>query len=225
MTAVAAGRRRRVARRCVFIAAVVASTGVSGVLLGHAASRVAGQRMAPWIIGRAAGVCSYLLLVCLVLMGLVLSHPWRTRVRHPNQASRIRLHVALAAFTLAFIVLHVVVLAMDRYAGVGWWGALLPMRASYRPVATTLGLIGAWSGLIAGVTASFAGRLPRWAWWPLHKVAAVALVLVWLHGVFGGGDTPALLVLYLGTAAVVVAVGVSRYSARTPADLMAEWRR
>ena len=225
MSAVAAGGLRRVARASVVLAAVVASTGISGVLLGHAASRVAGQRMAPWIIGRAAGVCSYLLLVGLVLMGLVLSHPWRTRVRYPNQASRIRLHVALAAFTLAFIVLHVVVLATDRYAGVGWWGALLPMRASYRPVATTLGLIGAWSGLLAGVTASFAGRLPRWTWWPLHKVAVVAFALVWLHGVLGGGDTPALLAGYFSTAAVVLAVAVSRYTARTPADLVAELRR
>ena len=225
MTAVATGGLRRAARRSVFVAAVMASAGVCGVLLGHAASRVSGQRMAPWIIGRAAGVCSYLLLVCLVLMGLLLSHPWRTRVSHPNQASRIRLHVALAAFTLAFIVLHVLVLATDRYAGVGWWGALVPMRASYRPVATTLGLIAAWSGLLAGVTALLAGRLPRWAWWPLHKVAIISLVLVWLHGVLGGGDTPALLAVYFATAAIVVAVAVSRYAARTPADLVTELRR
>ncbi len=207
------------------IATVVAtglSTGVTAWLIGDAARRVSGNRMAPWIIGRAAGVCSYLLLVLVVLTGLVLSHPWRARVRRPSTATRIRIHITLTAFTLAFTVLHVIVLATDSYAGVGWVGAFLPMHAQYRPVATTLGVIGLWSGLVAGGTALLAGRLPRRLWWPIHKVAAVSLLLVWMHGVYGGGDTPALLWLYVGTGAAVVAVALSRYVARTPADLVAE---
>jgi hypothetical protein len=204
---------------------VAVSAAVTGVLVGGAAQRVSGNRMAPWIIGRAAGVCSYLLLFTLVLSGLLLSHPWRTRLHRPSTATRIRVHVALAAFTLAFIALHVVVLATDRYAGVGWSGALLPMGATYRPVATTLGVVGLWSGLLAGVTAALAGRLPKRLWWPVHKVAAVGLVLAWVHGVAGGGDTPALMALYLGTAALVLAVGISRYAARTTADLVAEVQR
>lgn len=209
-------------RGTVTVLAAGLSAGVTAWLVGAAASRVSGDRMAPWIIGRASGVCSYLLLVALVLTGLVLSHPWRARVRRPSAAARIRIHITLAAFTLVFTALHVAVLATDPYAGVGWTGAFLPLQAQYRPVATTLGVIGFWSGVVAGVTALFAGRLPRRAWWPVHKVAAAALVIVWLHGVFGGGDTPALLGLYLGTGALVVAVGLSRYVARTPADRAAE---
>ena len=92
------------------------------------------------------------------------------------------------------------------------------MRASYRPVAVTLGLIGLWSGLLAGLTAAFAGHLPLRAWWPIHKVAIGSLVLIWAHGVLAGGDTPALLWLYLGSGALVVALAVTRYVARTPAD-------
>ncbi len=213
---------RRGARAAGLLVAVVVSAGLTSALIGRAVAQVSGNRMAPWIIGRAAGVCSYLLLVVLVLTGMVLSHPWRSRLRRPSTATRIRLHIALAVFTLAFTVLHVVVLATDRYAGVGWWGALLPMHATYRPVATTFGLVGAWSGLLAGITAALAGRLRPWLWWGIHKVAAVALVLVWLHGVLAGSDAPALLGLYLGTGALVIAVGLSRYMARTPADLVAD---
>lgn len=189
------------------------SLAATGFLVGVPLARIAGDRMAPWVIGRASGVCAYLLLVALVCLGLVLSHPARGRLGGSTPA-RIRAHIALALFTFGFVALHVAVLATDRYAGVGWWGALLPMRASYRPVAVTLGLIGLWTGLLAGVTAAAAGWLPRRVWWPLHKLAAVSLVLIWLHGLLAGGDTPALLVLYVGTGLLVGALAVSRYTAR-----------
>jgi hypothetical protein len=118
--------------------------------------------------------------------------------------------------TLAVTGLHIFVLATDRYAGVGWWGAALPMRASYRPLPVTLGLIGVWIGVLAGVSAALAGRLPRRAWWPLHKVAAVSLVLIWLHGVYAGSDTPVLLGLYVGTGMLVIGAAFGRYVARRP---------
>ena len=212
-------------RAAALVAAVTVSGGVSGALIAGGFRSVWGNRMAPWIIGRAAGITSYLLLVVLVLLGLLLSHPWRARVTRPSPASRIRLHIALTVFTLSFTALHVVVLATDRYAGVGWWGALLPMRASYRPVAVTLGVVGMWSGLLSGVTAALAGHLPWRLWWPIHKVAVVALVLVWLHGVLAGGDTAALRWLYVSTGLLVLAVAFSRYTVRTSADELAELRQ
>ena len=202
--------------------AAMASVGATGALVGAAAGSIRGNRMAPWIIGRAAGVSAYLLLVALVLLGLLLSHPWRSRLRRPSHPARVRLHVVLAVLVLVLTTLHVIVLATDRFAGVGWWGALLPMRASYRPVPVTLGLIGAWIGLLAGITAALAGHLPARAWWPIHKVAVASLVLIWLHGVLAGGDTHALRWIYLSTGLVVGAVAVSRYAARTPADRIEE---
>jgi hypothetical protein len=207
------------------VAAVTVSGGAAGALIASGFRSVSGNRMAPWIIGRAAGITSYLLLVALVLLGLVLSHPWRTRLTRPSPAARIQLHIALTVFTLVFTALHVVVLATDRFAGVGWWGAALPMRASYRPVAVTLGVVGMWSGLLSGITAALAGHLPGRVWWPIHKVAAVALILVWLHGVLAGGDTNALRWLYLSTGLLVAAAAFSRYTARTPADQLAELRQ
>lgn len=193
----------------------VASAGLTVALLAAAYERVAGNRMAPWIVDRAAGVCSYLLLVALVVLGLVLAHPARVRLGG-STPSRLRAHVALALFTFAFTVLHVVVLATDRFAGVGWAGALLPMHASYRPVPVTIGIVGVWAGLLAGLSAAAAGWLPRRLWWPLHKVAAVSFVLVWLHGVLAGGDTPALLAIYIGTGVLVLVIAASRYGIGRP---------
>ncbi len=200
------------------VAAVAASTGVTGWLVGSAVVSVAADRHAPWILGRASGICAYLLMVALVGTGLVLSHPWRTRWRTPSTPVRIRVHVSLAVFTLAFLVLHVLVLATDSYADVGWWGALLPMASGYRPVAVTLGVIAAYGGVLAGLTAAFAGRWAARVWWPVHKVAALSLVLAWLHGVLAGSDSHAMLWLYAVTAVALVALAVSRYLVGTSHD-------
>lgn len=210
-------------RSLLVMLATTASAAVAGWFVGDTAQSVAGNRNAPWIIGRAAGVSSYLLLVLLVLTGLVLSHPGRARLRRPSAAVRIRLHVSLAVFTLVLTVLHVVVLATDSYAQVGWRGTLVPMGAGYRPAAVTLGVLGAYAGLLAGATAALSGRrLVSRVWWPVHKVAAVSLLLVWAHGVYAGIDTPALLAMYVATGAGVLALAVWRYVARTPAERVDE---
>lgn len=209
MTVLSSPRVRATGR----FAAVVAATGAAGAIIGTVARSLAGNRMAPWIVGRASGICAYLLLVALVLAGLTLSgsrRPWRVLGR----VSRLRLHLALAAAAAAATVLHVVTLATDRYAGVGWRGTYVPMASTYRPVAVSLGLIGVWIGVVVGLTGLLAGHLPGRMWWPVHRIAVFALIAVWGHGVFGGGDTAALRPLYLISGALVLAVGWWRYARR-----------
>jgi len=214
-------RGQPILRRTIVGLAATLSSAVTGVLIGSAIGVVEGHRMAPWMIARATGISAYLLLVLLVVLGLLLSHPSRTRIARPNPATRIRLHIVLAALTLALTIAHIVVLATDRFAGVGWRGASLPMQSAYRPVAVTLGVLGAWAGLVVGSTALLAGHLPQRLWWRVHKVAIVALLLVWLHGVLAGGDTPMLRWLYLSTGGLIAIVALSRYAARTPAEQIA----
>ena len=219
----AAAALRRVVRLVAVMAACGVSAAVSGWLVGTTAVAVSGNRNAPWIIGRAAGLSAYLLMVLLVATGLVLSHPGRARLRRPRPATRIRLHVSLAVFTLALTVLHVVVLATDSYAGVGWRGTLVPMGSTYRPVPVTLGVIALYAGLLAGLTAELSGRrIAARVWWPVHKVAAIALLLAWGHGVLAGIDSPLLLWLYLSTGSAVLVLAGWRYTARTPRDLVDE---
>jgi hypothetical protein len=201
---------------------VTGSAMATSWLVGRGVMAVVGDRMAPWILGRAAGITSYLLLVALVLFGLVLSHPRSAHWRRPSVATRIRTHVSLAVFTLMFTVLHIVVLATDTYAGVGWWGAFVPLGSTYRPLPVTLGVIGLYAGLAAGLTASLAGRVSVRVWWPIHKVAIVSLVLVWLHGMLAGVDAPALITLYVLSGALVVGLAVSRYATPSARSEVAE---
>lgn len=202
------------------VALTAACGGLSAWIVGRTVGAVAGDRHAPWILGRASGIAAYLLLVALVATGLLVAHPWRTRWRRPGPAARLRLHLGLAVFTFAFLALHVAVLATDRYAKVGWWGAVLPMASQYRPAAVTLGVVGTWCGLLAGLSAALAGRIAGRLWWPLHRTAAGCFALVWLHGVSAGSDTAALRALYLITGAGLAVLAVTRYAATGRADRM-----
>lgn len=195
-------------------AAAVVSVVVAWQMARDALSAEAGT----WLVGRAAGVTSYALLVLLVVTGLVLSHPWARHLQFPAARTRVTIHATLSVFTLVFTVLHLVVLALDSYAGVGWVGALVPFTSEYRPVAVGLGVVVFWAGIITGITARFAGRAAGKYWWPIHKVAAVLLATIWLHSVLAGSDVAGLTTFYIATGAFVVAMAVTRYASRTPAD-------
>ncbi len=195
------------------VLAIATSSALSAGFAGTAIARLAPSDMAPWLLGRASGLCAYLLIWGLVAYGLWLAHPWSARPGGRRRVAHLRIHVSLAAFTLAFTVLHVVALATDPFAHVGWRGALLPGFSAYRPFAVSLGILGLYAGMSAGVTAAAAGRFARRLWWPVHKVAATAFVLVWTHGVLAGTDAPLLLVGYLVTGGAVFALAVSRYLA------------
>jgi hypothetical protein len=199
------------------LAALALGVG-SVVLIWPMTRETLGTQMATWVLGRAAGVASYVLLLLLVITGLVLSHPWGRYLRLPSPRTRITIHAGLSLFTLVFVVLHLVVLALDPWAKVGWLGALLPFASEYRPVAISLGVLALWAGIITGVSARFAGHFMGRHWWPIHKVAAGLLVLVWAHSIFAGSDVTALTAFYIATGLFVVALAVTRYSARTPAD-------
>ena len=215
MTAAApvrAARPGRSAPAAALVPALVTALAGGSVLavIGQTVAAVSGQRTGPWILARAAGLTAYVLLTALVVTGLVLAHPRAARLRRPHPRTRLSLHAGLSAFTLVLVVLHVVVLATDRYAGVGWRGALVPFASSYRPLPVTLGVLGLYAGAVAGGTAALAGRLGGRVWFGVHRVAAGSFVLAWLHAVLTGSDALGLRLLHALTGTVVAVLAVSR---------------
>jgi hypothetical protein len=190
---------------------VVAIAVLGGWAAGWVGVHVAHDEHPKWLLARVSGIAGLVLLTALVVLGLLLAHPRGTALRSLPRATVLRLHVGLASFTTVFVVLHVVVLALDEYAGVGWAGALLPLGAEYRPLPVTLGWLGLYAGLAAGLSARFAGRLGR-LWWPLHRTTLVTYAAVWAHGVLAGTDAAALTAWYVGSALLVVATAISRYT-------------
>lgn len=175
------------------------------------------DRMLPWIVGRGLGLAAYLALTALVLVGTWYSHPWRLRRPGLHPAVQLRAHAVLAAGTVLLVAGHVLALVLDRYAGVGVQGALVPGSSRYRPAAVALGTLALYLGLATGLSAALAGRLvTRHRWIFVHRFAVVVFGLTWFHGVLAGSDTPALRVVYASSGVAVVALTVTRLLARVP---------
>ena len=189
---------------------VAVATLTAGWAVGWLGVHTAGDSKPLWLLARISGMAAMILLTALVALGLALAHPRGTALRSLSRRSLLSIHVGLAAFTGVFLVLHVVVLALDEYAGVGWAGVFLPLGAAYRPVPVTLGWLALYGGLAAAVTARWAGRLGR-VWWPIHRVALVVYAAAWLHGVLAGTDSAALALMYAASLLVVLALAASRY--------------
>ncbi|MDA8295725.1 MAG: hypothetical protein M0004_03890 [Actinomycetota bacterium] len=157
--------------------------------------------MLPWITGRALGLAAYGALWATVLFGTVVRAPGRLAWPHPE--SRLRAHAALGVSTLALVTAHLWVLAADRYAGVGWRGALLPGAARYRPLGVALGVLSCYAIALIVVTAKRAGGQVGRHWLGLHRLALATYALVTCHAVLAGSDTAALRAWYVATGAAV----------------------
>lgn len=169
------------------------------------------SRYFPWLTGRALGIAAYLALTALVVLGVWIRHPWRLRRPLVHSETRLRVHATLATASLVLVAGHLVSLASDKYAGVGWIGAFVPFRAVYRPTAVSLGVIAMLFMVLLFVTARSAGRVGARHWLAYHRLAGVNFVLVWFHGVMAGTDTAALRWLYVGTGGFVVFLTLTRY--------------
>lgn len=157
----------------------------------------------PWVAARALGITAYLLLAIEVATGVWMSHP---RNSGDGRATRsvAPWHELLTVFTGAFLVLHIVLLAVDPYAGVDWVGAFVPGFSQYRPVPVAIGSVALYALIITAATAKWTRLLPAGWWLKIHRLTAVVFFASWIHGILAGTDTVALLPLYLVTGGVVL---------------------
>jgi sulfoxide reductase heme-binding subunit YedZ len=201
----------RISGRAFFVLAalvVLAVVHATGQIAPAATDHQAELRI--WLAARATGIAALILLTVQVLLGLVLSHP-------TNQATW-RLskwlfpwHEHLLLFAASLLVVHVVSLVVDPYAGVGIGGALLPGLSAYRTSAVALGTLATYALIATAITARYTRLLPTGIWLKVHRLALVVLVLAWLHGLLAGTDSGALRPLYVVSFGLVSAAAAHRY--------------
>jgi hypothetical protein len=203
---------------------VLVTAGLGGYVAATLASPVVHSRYFPWIVGRALGLAAYLCLAVLVLLGIWLRHPWRFRWAVLHAETALRYHAALAAATIVLVIGHLVSLASDSYAGVGWVGAILPGRSAYRTVPVAVGVAAFWACLLVAGTARLGARLVGRRWLPVHRLALPIFAAVFVHGVLSGTDTPRLRAFYVVTGMAVATVWLTRVLAARPSSSLAAAR-
>ena len=163
-----------------------------------------------WLAARAGGIAAYLLLTGLVALGMLLSHP-SNQATWKKSKRVFPWHEHLFVFVIAFVLVHVAAVVVDPYAGVGIGGALVPGLSSYRSAPVALGSLALYAAIATAVTARWTRLLPAGLWLRLHRLAALAWVLAWVHGMLAGTDSQALLPVYLASGALVAGFAGWRY--------------
>jgi hypothetical protein len=199
------------ARTAGLLAVILLASLVVGRVAGSRGGSLLHNRMLPWILGRGLGVAAYLALTGTVVLGLWLRHPWRSRFRTPSAAAILWAHVALAAGTVTLVAGHVTALALDRYAGVGWTGALVPWKADFEPTPVALGTIALYGLVLVVATAALAGSIARAVWFPVHSAAVLVFCVSLAHGATAGSDGSILRWVYAASGLVVLILQVTRW--------------
>jgi sulfoxide reductase heme-binding subunit YedZ len=141
-----------------------------------------------WLLARASGLTAYVLLALAMLAGLtVKSRPFGKAVR---AASATDTHRFLSLLALGAVGIHAVTLVLDQTVHIGLAALLVPGLASYRPVATGLGVLAAEVAILVVVSFPLRRHIGRRTWRRLHWLTYAVFVAATAHGLAAGSDSP-----------------------------------
>jgi methionine sulfoxide reductase heme-binding subunit len=157
-----------------------------------------------WYVTRAAGLTSYILLWLSTVWGMAIP----TKILSPAVEGTYSydFHEFLSLLGLGFVLLHVIVLALDKYLPFSLWQLLIPFINSYRPLWVGLGIIGFYLFLLVTLTFYMRQSIGTRAFRSIHMLSLFGYLGATLHGLFAGTDSALAVtkLLYAGTFLVVV---------------------
>jgi methionine sulfoxide reductase heme-binding subunit len=160
-----------------------------------------------WYAARAAGIAAYLMLTCVVVLGLTMAGK-KNLPRWPKFAIE-DVHRFAGLLVGSFVIVHVVTIAIDSWLPFSIGSILVPLLAQYRPLWVALGIVAAELLLALAITNHYRDRLPYRFWRRAHYLNFVVWSAATLHGIGSGTDRSAswLLALFaLATVSVSAAI-------------------
>jgi len=157
-----------------------------------------------WYVTRSAGIIAYLLLWFSTVWGLAV--PSRLLTPVLEQTFTVDFHEFTSLLSIAFTILHVFVLAIDRYLPYTPLQILVPFLSPYRPFWVGAGVLGFYITLLVTITFYLRSRIGVKTFRSIHVLSLLGYLGVTLHGLYAGTDSPlvAMQLLYKGTALVVI---------------------
>ncbi len=140
-----------------------------------------------WYVTRAAGLMAYLLTWWSTVWGLGLA----SRIFHPavEGSQTYDFHEFVSLLALAFMLLHVGVLLLDRFLPFSLVQILIPFISTYRPFWVGLGGIGLYTFILVTVTFYLRRVIGAQRFRAIHALSLLGYLGVTLHGLFAGTDS------------------------------------
>jgi predicted ferric reductase len=157
-----------------------------------------------WYVTRASGIVAYLLLWFSMVLGLGVTSKSFDRLL--DRLFTYDFHQFISLLSIAFVILHIVVLMFDHYLPYSIWQILIPFISPYRPFWVGVGVIGFYFTLLVTVTFYMRKRIGLRSFRIIHYISFIGYLGATLHGIYSGTDSPLLAIrlMYQGTGLVVV---------------------
>ena len=182
-----------------------------------------------WYVTRASGIIAYLLLWFSMVLGLAVTSKYVDKML--DRMFTYDFHQFISLLSIAFTVLHVLVLMLDRYLPYSLGQILIPFTSPYRPLWVGIGVIAFYVIVLVTVTFYLKRQIGMRSFRIIHVLSLVGYLGALLHGIYSGTDTalPAMQIVYKVSGLVVlfltiywlVLVGVKKLEAHRKATLMA----
>ena len=157
-----------------------------------------------WYVTRSAGLTGYFLTWLSMVWGFAIS----TKMFQPlvDGSHTYDFHEHLSLLGLAFVLLHVFVLLLDRYLPFTILQVLIPFTDSYRPLWVGVGIISFYAMLLVTVTFYLRKRIGMSAFRAIHTFSILSYFGATFHGLFAGTDSALLVakLLYAVTSLIIV---------------------
>jgi predicted ferric reductase len=149
-----------------------------------------------WYVTRASGIIAYLLLWFSTVLGLAMTSKYLDGML--DRIFTYDFHEFISLLAVAFTLVHVLVLTLDRYLPYSLVQILVPFISPYRPFWVGVGVIAFYITVLVTVTFYLRSRIGTRAFRVIHVLSLLGYIGVTLHGYFAGTDTalPTMQILY-----------------------------
>jgi predicted ferric reductase len=149
-----------------------------------------------WYVTRASGIIAYLLLWFSTVLGLAVTSKYLDGML--DRLFTYDFHEFISLLSVAFTLVHVLVLMLDKYLPYSLAQILVPFISPYRPFWVGVGVIAFYTILLVTITFYLRNRIGTRTFRVIHVLSLLGYIGVTLHGYYAGTDTalPTMQVLY-----------------------------
>ncbi|MEO8363944.1 MAG: ferric reductase-like transmembrane domain-containing protein [Ilumatobacteraceae bacterium] len=155
-----------------------------------------------WYLTRASGIVAWGFLTASALWGILLS----TRLLKPydRPAWLLDLHRWLGALTILGVGLHIVAIVADSFVHFGVADVLMPLAASWKPLAVAWGIIAMYLLVAVQLSSLLMKKIPKRLWRGIHLTSYALFASVSIHSFTAGTDRGVALFQALGVALITL---------------------